>query len=267
MVMLADGENNYNCQEGSRFPSADRLITLQTLIVNRQEDAEMGRPKITRIPTLCVCGCNEVVWNGHKYVQGHNLNVFVEGNQINKGRNPWNKGLSNLPAKIHSKKTIQKIINSNRGQIRSDITRKNISNACKGKTPWNKGLHWSENVRKKISLNNGSKYLEVREKISVRMKGKFCGKDNPSWNGGVSFLPYCYKFNKQLKERIRDRDSHICQLCETKENGKRLHVHHIHYDKENCAPDLISLCNKCNSKVNFNRDYWESYFMNLLSKT
>jgi len=82
----------------------------------------------------------------------------------------------------------------------------------------------------------------------------------------ISFKPYCPKFNKRLKEKIRNRDNRTCQLCEVKENGKKLAVHHIHYDKENCYPDLIALCNSCNVKVNINRDYWESYFMELLNK-
>lgn len=71
-------------------------------------------------------------------------------------------------------------------------------------------------------------------------------------------------FNNTLKEHIRNRDNRICQLCGAKENGKKLAVHHVHYDKENCEPDLITLCQGCNSKVNFNRDHYEKLFMNNL---
>lgn len=66
-----------------------------------------------------------------------------------------------------------------------------------------------------------------------------------------------------IKNKIRDRDNHVCQLCgrTEKENKKKLDVHHIHYDKENCEPDLITLCRFCNSKVNTNRDYYENLFI------
>jgi len=38
-------------------------------------------------------------------------------------------------------------------------------------------------------------------------------------------------------------------------------IHHIDYNKLNCqSNNLICLCKKCNSKVNFNRDYWYAYF-------
>lgn len=87
------------------------------------------------------------------------------------------------------------------------------------------------------------------------------GEKNPAWNGGTSFKPYCHKFNKPLKEAIRERDNRTCQKCNAEENGRKLDVHHIHYDKENCDPDLISLCRRCNVIVNSNRKYWEAYFM------
>jgi len=42
---------------------------------------------------------------------------------------------------------------------------------------------------------------------------------------------------------------------------KRILIHHIDYDKQNCNENnLITVCNSCNSKVNYNRDYWFVYF-------
>lgn len=36
---------------------------------------------------------------------------------------------------------------------------------------------------------------------------------------------------------------------------------HIDYNKKNCNPkNLITLCRKCHSKTNSNRDYWINYF-------
>ncbi len=54
-----------------------------------------------------------------------------------------------------------------------------------------------------------------------------------------------------------------CHVMES--NGRRkLDVHHVHYDKENCEPDLVCLCMRCNLKVNNNRDYYEGFFIELL---
>lgn len=120
-------------------------------------------------------------------------------------------------------------------------------------------------------------------RVFKQNRGKFCsknclaewqsknvvGENHPSWIDGRSFNPYCRKFNNRLKERVRDRDGRVCQLCHIseKENGKKLDVHHIHYDKENCYPDLIALCWKCNIGVNKidTRGYYEQLFMNNLN--
>lgn len=103
---------------------------------------------------------------------------------------------------------------------------------------------------------------ETKHKISVANSGEKGG----SWIDGRSFLPYCKKFNEGLKEQIRNRDNRTCQCCGDKENGSKLHVHHIHYDKLNCYPDLISLCMVCHNKTQTNRDYWETFFINLLKE-
>ena len=90
------------------------------------------------------------------------------------------------------------------------------------------------------------------------------GENNSRWKGGVSFEPYCNKFNNFFKEAVRRRDDYICQLCGCNQNGRKLDVHHIHYDKSDCWPDVVALCRSCNSKVNSNRNCWEQYFENHL---
>lgn len=94
------------------------------------------------------------------------------------------------------------------------------------------------------------------------------GEKHPSWKNGISFIPYCHKFNNVFKESIRKRDDYTCQLCqfEQKLNGRKLDVHHIHYDKENCEPDVVILCRSCNARVNINRDYWEKFFEDQLEQ-
>jgi hypothetical protein len=93
------------------------------------------------------------------------------------------------------------------------------------------------------------------------------GDKNPNWHGGVSLLPWPIEFNEELKERIRDRDNHVCQMCGLPESEcfQKLDVHHVDYNKQNCDPsNLISLCDRCHSKTNHNRKYWAEYLKNLL---
>lgn len=94
------------------------------------------------------------------------------------------------------------------------------------------------------------------------------GKNNPRWKGGISFEPYCPAFNEIIKENTRDRFGRTCYLCGTPENGYKLHVHHVDYNKsQGCAGlkwSLIPLCRPCHTKTsnhrhyyfNLLRDYW-----------
>lgn len=93
--------------------------------------------------------------------------------------------------------------------------------------------------------------------------GLNAGKKHWNYIDGKSKEPYSLKFNEFLKELIRNRDNYICQLCgiEQEDYYRKLDIHHIDYNKQNCDEDnLISLCQKCNIKVNYNRNYWYAYF-------
>lgn len=91
------------------------------------------------------------------------------------------------------------------------------------------------------------------------------GEGTPNWRGGLSFEPYAPDFNKKLKRQVRERDNFRCQVCNNKENGERLHCHHIDYDKRNNAIyNLVSLCRSCHCKTNGNRTYYEYFFKTLL---
>jgi hypothetical protein len=91
---------------------------------------------------------------------------------------------------------------------------------------------------------------------------KQMGPGNHNWLGGVSYEPYCEIWqDKDYKRSILKRDGDTCQRCGITNmlslliHGKRLTVHHIDYDKKNCHPtNLITLCNSCNPKSNYNRD-------------
>lgn len=81
--------------------------------------------------------------------------------------------------------------------------------------------------------------------------------------GGDTDREYPYGWSRTLKKRIRERDSRRCVLCgkTKKENGRKLDVHHIDYDKSNLDPsNLVSLCQSCHGKTNWNHSYWQQVF-------
>ena len=98
------------------------------------------------------------------------------------------------------------------------------------------------------------------------------GINNPNWKGGISFEPYCYKFNNALKEEIRDKFGRKCFLCPKteEEEERKLSVHHVDYNKEQGCNGvswlLVPLCMSCNARVNFNRDYWQDLIIENLKQ-
>lgn len=108
--------------------------------------------------------------------------------------------------------------------------------------PWNKGKSWPDHA----------------------------GEKHWNWKGGISFEPYCPKFNDSFKESIREKFNRICFLCPTteKENGQKLSVHHVNYRKDCLCEDItcefVPLCKSCHSKTTNNHEYWKKEIMNKL---
>jgi hypothetical protein len=117
---------------------------------------------------------------------------------------------------------------------------------------------------------------EAKKKISEASKGRVhspesrhkmsedrSGCKNPRWLGGISFEPYCPKFNKDLKQRVRAYFNYQCVLCgkSSKQNKKNLSVHHVSYNKNACCDgkrvQFAALCQSCHSKTGAKRENWE----------
>ena len=110
-------------------------------------------------------------------------------------------------------------------------------------------------LKNPISAFKGRKRPDMRE--------RFMQEKNPNWQGGKSFEPYTTDWTITLKRAIRERDNYICQKCSQYGNS----IHHIDYDKKNCnSNNLITLCRRCNTEVNFNRKYWTNYFQILCNR-
>ncbi len=130
--------------------------------------------------------------------------------------------------------------------------------------------------------------LKTKEKISKARKGQHNSpktefkkgecflEKNQGWKGGTSFGTYGIRFNNELRESIRKRDKHKCQICFRNQkdiisrDGKKrlLSIHHIDYNKKNNSENnLNSLCQSCHMKTEFNRSHWTKHFQEMLKCT
>lgn len=130
-----------------------------------------------------------------------------------------------------------------------------------------KGKRHTEKAKKQMGFDKGKSLKEMNHKINCQcsfckaMRGEYTRENNPAWNNGSSFGLYSLKFNDKLKELIRKRDNYQCQLCGISENGRKLDIHHINYDKKIVRKrNLITLCQSHNAKVNGDRNKWQFLF-------
>lgn len=93
------------------------------------------------------------------------------------------------------------------------------------------------------------------------------GPNHPRWKGGISYEPYCIKFNEEFKERVRAFWGNKCVICGTSRGDKyheKLTVHHVTYDKKVCCngeiPLFVPLCTKHHTQTNADRYEWEIWF-------
>lgn len=99
---------------------------------------------------------------------------------------------------------------------------------------------------------------------------RLSGERHPQWRGGVSFEPYCPKFNNEFKERVRAFFGYRCAKCgkTQEESGRALYVHHVTYNKDTCCdasiPLFVPLCIGCHTQTNHNREYWQLHFTELI---
>ena len=168
-----------------------------------------------------------------------------------KGQIPWNKGkyIQTNTGRTHFKKGEKGYWT---GKKRPEVKLFKNFGFKKGHIPWNKnkkGIHLSPKTEFKKGM-----IAPMKGRENLKGKGEKCH----FWQGGISFEPYSVDWTKTLKRSIRQRDNYVCQIC-SKEPAT--FVHHKDYNKLNCNPDnLITLCNSCHAKTNFNRNYWLQFF-------
>ncbi|MCK5223160.1 hypothetical protein KAR04_00185 [Candidatus Calescamantes bacterium] len=182
-------------------------------------------------------------------------------------------GINNpMYGKKHSESTKKKIANIHLGKKQNTEHRLKNSKANSGYKNHMYGKHHTNETKQILrELNLGQKRSdETKNKMSMKRK-KRIGEKAPRWMGGLSFEPYCHKFNDKFKETIRDKFNRKCFLCGKSENNnhQKLSVHHVNYDKNCLCNDIecefVPLCTGCHNKTSHgNRDYWEQLIIKKL---
>lgn len=123
--------------------------------------------------------------------------------------------------------------------------------------------------RRCLSCARIYQYATRPETIPIGLKGK----NSPHYIHGHGCDEYPTEFNEKLKESIRTRDNHKCQNCDKneleqlKELNRKLSVHHIDYNRDNCKEEnLITLCLTCHANTNKNRDYYYALFTYIINQ-
>ena len=156
-----------------------------------------------------------------------------------------------------SRKTIERRLRACGIPVRS------IGEAISGIHNPHYGKPHSEETKRRLAeisriTSTGRKHSdECRHKQSITKKGPL----NPNWRNGARQERYCFKFNFQLKERIREDFGRHCLLCGAPENGRRLDIHHTDFNKmQGCGSrtwSLVPLCNHCHGRIERNVGwYW-----------
>lgn len=101
-------------------------------------------------------------------------------------------------------------------------------------------------------------------------RDKMSGENAHKWKGGISFEPYCEKFNEKKKKEVRDYYDNRDYLtgihrdiCNKTKAGKirELTVHHVDYNKSQGCEDyrwlLVPVSTRHNVMFNYNRLFWK----------
>jgi len=235
---------------------------------------------------------------GHKVSEETRRKIIDAQKGIPKSKESCKKMSESHKGKIHSEETRKKISDSNKGKKLSDEhiqrlkefnTGKKVSDETKAKLrDANIGKHPSDESRKKMSESHkGERHPmfgkrgegtsmfgkhhtnEVCERLSITHSGENnpmfgkVGDLHPNWKGGLSFAPYCFKFNEKRKKAVRNFFNNLCICTGEPQYNQALSVHHIDHDKEqgcNGKPfNLVPMCIEHHTKEQYNQEDYKSY--------
>ncbi len=243
--------------------SSSKLKPISQIIENKDwlyEQYIIQKKSATKIAKEIGCQQETV----SRYLHKFEIPIRTQSEEIGGERHP-------LFGKHFSEESKKKISLANTGHVPSEETRKKISEATSGSNNPRYGKTVTPEQRQKQSESMKKFYQEHPEALLLHSECRI-GEKNYNWKGGISFEPYCPKFNQDLKERVRAFFDYECITCgkTTEENGKALSVHHVEYDKSACCDGepvhFAAMCHRCHSKTNFDRERWEAMMHRIIDE-
>lgn len=244
-----------------------------------------NNPHYKKGKPYCVI-CNKKISYSHTYckqhIPGHKITLSAR-KKIGKANRGEKNGRYRIGFYLKNKKCINCGKHCSSGAIRCKSCNEKINKLGEKNPNYGKGnlMLGINNPNYKHGKTNNIFCIKCGKKLKgiyakrcrkcwkVYYKKYYSGKRNILYIHGLCYEPYSSKFKNSLKKFIRRRDKYECQLCriEQKNYRRKLDIHHIDYNKYNCNKNnLITLCNNCNTIVNFNRDYWYAYFIYLIEE-
>ncbi len=252
---------------------------------------ESSMPKIK---CICQCGCGKEfeIWPSHiKQSRGKYFSRECESRgqsifQIGENNNHWKGGKIKVTCQCGCGREFEVfpyIIKNGGGKYYNAECRDRGRSKIRGESH----PQWKPKIKVVCQCGCGREF-EVLQSDIDRGKGKYyspecqmkdfskiyTGEKSSAWKGGISFEPYCPKFNEKFKERVRAFFGYRCQMpgCNHiwQPGEKKLAVHHVNFNKNSCCdpsvPRLfVPLCpGKCHAKTNHNREHWEQLFTELI---
>lgn len=139
-----------------------------------------------------------------------------------------------------------------------------------------------ENLQLRLT-RQGKKLLpkQPRKEMSLEHRNKISQTLVENWRKGVfdvhrghshrnfkeNKVRHPKEFNEELKQFIRERDNHTCQICSKNLLGQKEPVHHIDGVKSNNHSDnLILVCDSCHATIHFAKNSTDPVIMAFRSK-
>lgn len=116
------------------------------------------------------------------------------------------------------------------------------------------GKKTSDITKMRQSISHiGEKPSDIHKLILSKLNR---GNGHPQWKNGASFEPYCFKFNLEKREEIRNKYNRVCVVSGVSalQNGQRLCVDHVDENKMQGCDEipfkLIPLSQKVHGMMN-----------------
>jgi len=226
----------------------------------------------------CKCGCGKEIAKNRTFIHGHNsrgshmaektkLAHSLRMKENNPSCNPIIREKINKTMKERGHCLASSLRMKENNPMMNPLT---VQKATKNRIKNGFCIRASKRMKENNPMKNPN-FSEKAKKSWRKKVLKIWHSDptkTPNWKGGIAIEEYCDAWaDKEFKNDIKIRDKNHCMNPKCKKISKKMAIHHIDYNKQNCHPkNLITLCFSCNAIANGNREKWESFYNKIIEE-